>query len=167
MVASRLSCLACLAPLEHVRLSCLALFSNVRSQRAPHSPKHSDLHVRLARTSFRKPLSHHSPQYSHVRFSTRPLLYTCASQHVRCLPSSLSLSLTSTHRTLSLSCASRARALTFPSPRTELHERFLHTSSPHCAPLSSGRVATVSANRERTRCPSPLPFLASEKPAGR
>ena len=127
-----------------------------------------------ARTSRQRAPLDQRALLDHVHRSTtctsRP---TCASQHVCSAPFSRLHSLLSTsafqnvrpHARLSrtLTCASCARA---PHQHV-LSQGSLSPLRPSAfhSPPSSGHAPTVSANRERTRHPSPLPFLTSE--AGR
>ena len=153
--ASRLSFLSC--------LSCLSS-TCASQQRAPlaSTPTDSSLPLSVLSYSDHSATSFHLSLVLPVRFSTRPflelslstLLYTCASQHVFC---HVRLASTSFRKQLQLSSG---RVQTRPLSPSHKYSALLSLS--HCAPPSSGRVASVSANLERTRRPSPLPFLASE-----
>jgi len=145
--ASRLSCLSSTcasqqrAPLSNVRFSpahrqtrALSPSLSVSDHSATSFHLSHVLTRALLNTSFHRTLSKYSP--------TRAPLCTCA------------------HRTLSKYSATRAPLCTCAHRTLFKYSDLLSPS--HCAPPSSGRVASVSANRERTRRPSPLPFLASE-----
>jgi len=126
-------------------------------QRAPlaSTPTDSSLPLSVLSYSDHSATSFHLSLVLPVRFSTRPflelslstLLYTCASQHVFC---HVRLASTSFRKQLQLSSG---RVQTRPLSPSHKYSALLSLS--HCAPPSSGRVASVSANMERTRRPSP------------
>jgi len=121
-----------------------------RSGLRPSSPQHAT------------PPRPGSPRASQAPHRTPSLLRELAENHTlrQLRPNSLGLHTLRT-QTLSFSTSAFLTRPSWTAPRPLLtcglfgKQPLKHTSTQHCAPLSSGRVRSVSANRERTRCPSP------------